>query len=85
MEDEGGADDERRWKRDFGYRLRLLREAERLSQADLAHRSGLHPTYVSGIERGLRNVSLVNIHRLARALDVEPSGFFTQGHRVGEG
>lgn len=36
----------------------------------LAESAGLHPTYVSGIERGLRNVSLVNIHLLAAALDV---------------
>ena len=34
---------------------------------------GLHPTYISGIERGTRNVSLVNIHVLARGLGVPPS------------
>lgn len=65
-----------RWKRDFGYRLRLLREERGLSQAVLAERSGMHATYVSGVERGLRNVSLVNIHRLAVALDVTPEGLF---------
>ena len=73
MVEEGEAEEERRWKRDFGYRVRLAREQAGLSQAALAHRAGLHPTYVSGIERGLRNVSLVNIHRLASALNVTTS------------
>lgn len=59
-----------RVQRDFGQRLRQLRAAAGLSQAELAFRAGLHPTYVSGVERGQRNVSLVNIHELARALDV---------------
>lgn len=38
----------------------------------LAHEVDLHPTYISGIERGNRNVSLVNIHLLARGLGVRP-------------
>jgi transcriptional regulator with XRE-family HTH domain len=56
----------------FGARLRDFRSAAGLSQAELAHRADLHPTYVSGIERGRRNVSLINIHALARALAVQP-------------
>jgi transcriptional regulator with XRE-family HTH domain len=43
---------------------------------ELAHMVGLHPTYVSGIERGVRNVSLVNIHVLAAGLRVPPGAFF---------
>lgn len=57
----------------FGDRLRDLRLARGVSQSDLAHRAGLHPTYVSGIERGLRNVGLVNLVHIARALEVAPS------------
>lgn len=38
----------------------------------LAHRVGLHPTYISSVERGERNISLVNIHVLALGLEVEP-------------
>jgi len=57
----------------FGRRLRQLREANRLSQEELAFRAGLHRTYVSSAERGERNVSLVNLVRLARALDVHVS------------
>ncbi len=57
-------------KAQFGRRLRQLRKANGLSQEELAFRSGLHRTYVSSAERGERNISLVNLVRLARALDV---------------
>lgn len=56
----------------FGGRVRAAREASGLSQEALAERAGLHRTYVGTTERGLRNVSLTNILRLARALDVRP-------------
>ncbi len=61
----------------FGERLRELRAARQISQAELAHAAGLHPTYVSGIERGRRNVSLVNIVALARALGITPADLLT--------
>lgn len=54
--------------RGFGERLRELRRGKGLSQERLALLCGLDQTYLSGIERGRRNVSLVNIHRIARAL-----------------
>ena len=68
--------DEERLLRDFGARVRSLREAAGLSQEDLAQRAGLHTTYVSGIERGKRNVGLVNVHRVAGGLGVPVTRLF---------
>jgi len=55
----------------FGRRLRQLRSARGLSQEELADLAGLDRTYVSGCERGKRNISLENIYRLASALGVD--------------
>jgi transcriptional regulator with XRE-family HTH domain len=54
----------------FGRRLREVREGKGVSQEKLAEDAGLHRTYVSAVERGLKNISLVNIERLAQALGV---------------
>ena len=54
----------------FGERVRELRKERGLSQEELALEAGLDRTYVGGIERGERNVSLINIGRLAKALGV---------------
>lgn len=57
----------------FGKKVRELREAKGWSQEDLADESGLHRTYVSGIERGVRNPTIRIVSRLAEALGVGPS------------
>jgi transcriptional regulator with XRE-family HTH domain len=57
----------------FGKRLREVRQRKGLSQERLAELAGLHRTYVSGVERGERNISLLNIERLAVALGVAMS------------
>ena len=57
----------------FGIRVRSARLALGLSQEKMALDCGLDRTYVSSVERGKRNVSLVNIHRLASALGVTAS------------
>ena len=54
----------------FGDSLKRERLARGISQEGLAHLAGLDRTYVGGAERGERNVSLVNIVRLAHALEV---------------
>lgn len=64
----------------FGRRVRELRHARGLSQEELAHRAGMHYTYLGGIERGERNPALLNIGRLARALGVSPSELFPESH-----
>lgn len=60
-------------KRRFGAQVRARRKALRLSQEAVGERSGLHRTYISQVERGLRNASLCNIVRLASALDTDAS------------
>lgn len=57
--------------RDFGERVRSLREQRGLTQMALAHSAGIHPTYLGSIENGQRNVALLNLYALAGALDVE--------------
>lgn len=55
-------------KAQFGQRLRAKRTELGLSQEAFADKCGLDRTYISGIERGKRNVSLVNIETIAKAL-----------------
>lgn len=52
----------------LGQNVRRRREARELTQEKLAERAGLDPTYISGIERGLRNPGIRNVARLAKAL-----------------
>lgn len=54
----------------FGKRVKEIRLRKNMSQTDLAKILGLHPTYISGIERGARNMTLKNIEKLAKALNV---------------
>jgi transcriptional regulator with XRE-family HTH domain len=57
--------------RAFGRVVRMRRTELELTQEEVAHRSGLHRTYIGDIERGTRNVALFNLWRLASALDLE--------------
>lgn len=61
---------------DFGLRLKELRLRSNMSQDTLAARSGLDRTYIGGVERGVRNISLKNIELLCNTLDVDIGYFF---------
>ena len=61
----------------LGKAVRQRRLAMGITQEELAERADLHWTYIGGIERGERNVSLINIVRIARALDVAPARLMT--------
>jgi transcriptional regulator with XRE-family HTH domain len=54
----------------FGKAVRELRNAKALSQEELAARAGIHRTYIGDVERGIRNIALVNMTKIARALGV---------------
>lgn len=54
----------------LGANLRDARQERRISQEKLAHVAGLDRTYVGGVERGERNISVVNLVRIAKALGV---------------
>jgi transcriptional regulator with XRE-family HTH domain len=61
----------------FGKRIKTLRLQRGItSQMALANKAGLDRTYVGGLERGERNVALINIGKLAKALNVEIAELF---------
>lgn len=60
----------------FGRRVRQLRTERALSQEELAELAGVHRNYIGGVERGERNIALINIHGIAKALGVSPAELF---------
>ena len=60
----------------FGLNVRRIRLKQGLTQEKLAELSGLHTNYIGGIERGERNVSVVNIARLAQAFQCRMADLF---------
>ena len=57
----------------LGSNLRFAREGKEITQERLAEKAGLDPSYISGIERGIRNPSILSLARVARALDTTVS------------
>jgi transcriptional regulator with XRE-family HTH domain len=66
----------------FGFVVKTLRERLELTQEDLAEKAGIHRTYLSDIERGSRNVALVNIERLAISLNLTLQELFKRVDQV---
>ena len=62
--------DEQAFLRELGGRIRRRRERQNLTQAQLGDRCGLHRTFVGSVERGERNVSVLNLRTIASALRV---------------
>ena len=63
--------DESQMKKSFGARVRDIRKSKGFSQEKLALACDLDRTYIGGVERGERNISLLNIHRIAYVLEVD--------------
>lgn len=68
--------DENYIKLKFGANIKKLRTSKNLSQEKFAELVGLHRTYITEVERGLRNVSLINIVKIANGLNVSISELF---------
>ncbi|WP_282753508.1 helix-turn-helix domain-containing protein [Desulfuromonas thiophila] len=62
----------------FGAKLRLLRKEKGLSQEKLAELCSLDRTYIGGVERGERNIGLINILRISTALGISPKELFDE-------
>jgi transcriptional regulator with XRE-family HTH domain len=62
----------------FGRAIRRIREAQAINQEEAAERCGLHRTYYSGIERGVRNISLLNIEKVSKGLKTPLPELFSQ-------
>ena len=67
-----------------GRVIRKYRESARLSQEELAERSGLHRTYISLVERGRRNITVDALSQIAEALEVYPSKLMSDAEKEPE-
>lgn len=63
-------------RRRLGLNLQRIRRDKGLSQEELAHRAGVHQTYLSGVEGGKRNPSIAVLARIAKALNIDVEEFF---------
>ena len=68
----------------FGAAVRSVRNERGISQERLAEVAGLHRTYIGDIERGERNLSLINIERLALALGIRPSELLARAETLSQ-
>ena len=62
----------------FGKKVRHLRKLKNLSQDELAELCGLHRTYIGSVERGERNITLLNANKIANALSVSLAELVTE-------
>jgi transcriptional regulator with XRE-family HTH domain len=62
--------DDKALLRDLGYRIREHRQARKWTQAELADKCQLHRTFIGSVERGERNISLLNLRLIAKVLRV---------------
>ena len=60
----------------FGEKVREIRKVKGISQEELADRAGLHRTYIGMIERAEKNITLINIEKLAIALEIQIKDIF---------
>lgn len=61
----------------YGQRIRDLRKQKNLTQEKLAEKAKLHYTYIGTVERGEKNISMINIEKISKALGVSLAKFFS--------
>ncbi len=76
---------ERAFLRDLGLRIRRIREDRDWSQETFAFQCDLHRTYLGAVERGERNVSALNLRKMAAALGVPLADFFPTNLQIDPG
>jgi transcriptional regulator with XRE-family HTH domain len=69
-------------QQDLGRAIRAHRERRKISQEDFADAIGMHRAYYGAIERGLKNLTLRNIARVAEGLGVTPAKLFVDAERL---
>jgi len=62
--------------KEFGLNLKKLRLEKKLSQEELANLSGLHRTYIGCVERGEKNITIKNLYKISKALNINIKGLF---------
>lgn len=68
--------DDKKFLRDLGFRIRERRVERQLTQAELGEHCALHRTYIGSVERGERNVSILNLRQIAAVLHVPLAELF---------
>jgi len=69
--------EQRKFQKEFGKHLALIRKKYGLTQEQLAHRVGVHRTYIGFIEQGKRNPTVGTMYRIAQAMDTDLKRFFS--------
>jgi len=63
-------------KSKIGYRIKTVRAAKNLTQRDLADQADIDRSYIASVESGQRNVSIVNLEKITKAMQISLSDFF---------
>jgi transcriptional regulator with XRE-family HTH domain len=65
--------------RQIGFRIRERRTVQNFTQAELAEKCGLHRTFIGSVERGERNIAVLSLRKIARALRTTPAELLDEG------
>ena len=63
-------------KKKIGFQIKIIRNKVNISQLELSNRSGLDRTYITSVENGKRNISIINLEKISKALGISLKDFF---------